>query len=106
MKTLLEVTHISVSCYNQSQSWIFERIVGVSQHPGHKLWVKIERNAYDNQSWARVKRWSGSKWELVYEEPICLCECKSINYAQKGIDIKYFMTDFKRLLDITLKIIQ
>jgi hypothetical protein len=96
------LTVIFEACYNLSQSWFFERIVSI---PQHKLWIKIERNAYDNQSWARVKRWSGTSWENVYEEPIILCDCKYISYVNKDVKIQAFELDYNRLLNTTLKII-
>lgn len=93
---------ISELCYNQSQSWNFSRYVVVN---GVKLWIFIERNAYDNQSRAQVHKWSGDKWEHVYYEPIEFCDCKRIHYVTKGITVKDFEIDYTRLLNTALKII-
>lgn len=32
----------------------------------HKLRVRISRDSYDFQSWARVERWDGKQWQLVH----------------------------------------
>lgn len=93
---------ISELCYNQNQSWNFDRYIEVN---GVKLRIQIIRNAYDNQSRAQVEKWSGDKWEHVYYEPITCCACIRISYVDKNITVKDFEIDYTRLLNIALKII-
>lgn len=98
---------ISERCYNQDQSWYFERTVKVKNEFNERsLRVTIRRNAYDNQSYARVDVWDTSKnvWNRVVNAPITECECKRISYVDNHISITVFGTDYSRLLDEALKI--
>lgn len=93
---------ISEKFFNQNQSWNFERIIKADSH---KLKVTIRRNAYDNQSYANVERWSGTRWEFVYNEPIELCLCKSESYVNENPFKNKFVKDAERLIEISMKII-
>jgi len=95
---------ISERLYNRDQSWYFERIVrkDVRSAP---LKVDIRRNAYDNQSGARVWRWNGSEWKLVVDAPISDCVCRSVRYTNDA-SVSDFECDFDRLLNEALEIIE
>lgn len=93
---------ISIQCYQQSQSWYYTNYL-VAEDQSFR--IDIERNAYDQQSHARIYRWDGSQWQLVYSEPIQLCECVKISYTDKNIVPGKFLKDATRLLTNALRII-
>ena len=83
-------------------AWNYE---GHVRNNEHSLRVSIRRNAHDEQSWARVHRWDGTKWQLVLSRPICECHCKTISYIQQGVKIAAFKKDTEELLQATMGII-
>jgi pyruvate/2-oxoglutarate/acetoin dehydrogenase E1 component len=88
---------ISIRCYNQSQSWHFEKVVAI----GKKTFkVYIIRNAYDFQSYAKVYIYDTkeSKWNQIVNAPITECECQKISYVTKDVNKSVFANDFERLL--------
>ena len=97
---------ISQRCYYQDQSWYFERTVSLREGTTKsiKLKVSIRRNAYDNQSYARVYMWDGTKWNQVVNSPITECVCKIISYVNLNITVVHFEDDYTRLLNEALKI--
>jgi hypothetical protein len=96
---------ISERCYNQDQSWYYERTAKFeAATQSVKLKVSIRRNAYDHQSHAQVYFWNGQQWNLLVDSPISECECKDIAYFNKGVKPSFFMADRNRLLVEALKI--
>jgi len=93
---------ISERCYNQNQSWNYERTVNVD---GTKLRVQIRRNAYDMQSFARVHIWDGSNWNVVCSRPISECTCKTISYVQDKINDGLFKSDADSILKEAMQIV-
>lgn len=97
---------ISDRCYLLSQSWYFERVIAyASPTRSFKLKVDIRRNAYDNQSHARVCQWDGTKWQIVVDAPIAECECKKISYVSPNVKSLDFEADSIRLLKEALQIV-
>jgi hypothetical protein len=89
-------------CFKQNHSWNYQKVMKSDRHT---LKIDIRRNAYDEQSHARVERWSGTKWELVWEEPITACECKAISYTADHIDTECFRNDAGALMRTALDIL-
>ena len=97
---------ISERVYNADQSWYFERTVTATKNAKKvKLQVNIRRNAYNDQSYARVKRWSGTEWKNVVDAPITECECKSITYVDRLPATGLFKDDADRLLQEAIQIV-
>lgn len=89
--------------YNQDQSWNFIKIVEIQSH---KLKIDIRRNAYDNQSHARIERWNGSEWKLVHHKPIMDCRCAIVSYVEKNVEKRLFEIDADGLLNDAMKIVE
>jgi hypothetical protein len=93
---------ISMRTWKSDQSWNFQTIINFD---GCKLKVEIRRNAYDNQSFARVKRWDGDQWNIVCSRPITECRCQSISYVSKNITDVNFLKDADSLVDEAMAVI-
>lgn len=52
--------------WQEHQSWHRETLVAAGQH---RLQVRVIHNAFQHQSSAIVKRWSGERWERVASIP-------------------------------------
>ena len=59
---------ISERIWSADQSWNYERVH--STEDGQRLRTTIRRNAYDNQSYGKVERWDGAKWQIVLTRTI------------------------------------
>jgi hypothetical protein len=96
---------ISERFYNASHSWIYEKTLSSNRH---KLKVVIRRNAYDDQSYARVSRWGGSKWEVVVNMPISECKCRTTSYvlSEARANKQLFRSDAERILVEAMKVIE
>ena len=97
------MSFISTRVFKTSQTWNFERIVKTSDK--QKLKVLIVRNAYDSQSYARVSRWNGDKWEHVNGLSIGECECQKVSYISNNVSERDFENDFTKLLKTAIEII-
>ena len=106
-------TIISERCYNQDQSWYYERtskFESPAQSEWEWLWhrvklkVNIRRNAYDHQSYARVHLWNGQQWNLLVDAPISECLCKDVDWIDKNAKPSFFTADCNRLIVEALKI--
>ena len=98
-------TIISERCYNQDQSWYYERTAKFeSPTQSVKLKVYIRRNAYDEQSCALVHLWSGQGWNLIVTAPISECLCKDVDWIDKNVKPSFFTADCNRLIVEALKI--
>lgn len=49
----------------------------------HRLRVQIERNAYDDQSCARIQRWDGAQWQGVSTWPISACDSLAVSAYER-----------------------
>lgn len=102
-------TAINPIAYNTDQSWNYQ--VHFLTGNGVMLRISIRRNAYDNQSHARVEAFDGAglKWNPLGSIPFETCACKTISYVQKqltGSDMVLFEQDADRLLQMALVILQ
>jgi hypothetical protein len=97
---------ISSRCYNQDQSWYFERVIRYQGDNGHfTLKVHIRRNSYNSQSHAQVSIWDGFEWSNIVNAPISECVCKTISYTDNNVTMSQFEDDEKRLLEEALLIV-
>ena len=97
---------ISERVYNQDQSWYFERTVTVTNSDVIiKLRVSIRRNAYNDQSYARVDQWTATGWERVIDAPIMECDCSAISYTDNKPATCLFKDDADRLLQEAIQIV-
>lgn len=81
---------ISERCWNANQSWRYEHTVRVGQTV---LRISICRNAYDFQSWGKVERWDGAKWQQVVYKAIEFLRCSALSYAKPGATEADFSDD-------------
>ena len=93
---------ISEKCYHQDQSWYYTAVLDQN---GHKFRIEIRRNAYDDQSYAKISRWEGSQWQRVHDKPIMDCHCHRISYVQEGVTIEDFSVDANVLLKVAIAIV-
>lgn len=101
-----KIETIAEQVYNAEQSWYFERIVKAGCWGSTKLRVKIRRNAYDDQSFARVYLWTKTEWSLVAERPITDCECRRLSYTLRGgVSARDFENDYAALIATALAVI-
>jgi hypothetical protein len=99
---------VSERLWLQSQSWKFQVIVKMPGHPvPRKFRVRIKRNAYDDQSHAKVEVWANNKWESVSSMPIQDCKCAVISYVVRREDfgIGLFREDARTLLQEAKQIV-
>ena len=110
--TIPGVTTVSERVWNAGQSWHYQWTVRCAlvrlgaTSCERTLRVRIQRNAYDDQSSAIVEAWSGTRWEGVVTAPITECECRSVSYVTKGVAAAAFHADAKRLLAEALEVIR
>lgn len=83
------------------QSWDY---IAIRKVADHRLRVRLHRDAYDFQSYARVERWDGSKWHEVATRPIKTCACHAASYVAAA-DIALFRTDAETLFALALAIV-
>lgn len=92
---------ISERCWNQDQSWNYEHIWSHETQPipggdpvDHAMKTEIRRNAYDFQSYLKVSRWDGTKWQTVTCWPMTMDRLVfGISYVSKGITAAHFSDD-------------
>lgn len=94
---------ITESCYKEHQSWWYRKVVIIDSH---KLRVNIRRNAYDEQSYANVERWDGTKWQVIHDLPITDCACKTVSYVMENITASSFAIDADNLISIAMNILK
>ena len=92
---------ISERVFKQCQSVHYQRTVADSRIFSRKcvLKVDIRVDALDDQSHARVLRWSGERWELLVTKPITACLCQGESYLSPVSAAKAFHKDAEALLD-------
>lgn len=95
---------IDAKLFTANQSVHF---VAVYSWRKHKLRVKIERNAYDEQSSLRLERWDGASWRFVHALPISAALCRKASYVDR--DLSYvrplFESDAATLLAFGIQIL-
>jgi hypothetical protein len=101
---------VSERCWKGCQSWHYELIVkcetDIAVTPRSlKLRVDIKRDAYDFQSYARVHRWDGTRWQLVNELSINECKCKNVQYFAPEAKAEDFHDDVQQLLHTAWEIV-
>lgn len=80
---------ISVTTYNQNQTWHHEEI---RQFRGQGIGVvslkaTIRRNAYDDQSYVRIEKWSDfNGWNVIASFPITDFPAHRLSYVRKDIN--------------------
>ena len=67
--------------------------------------IYIRRNAYDDQSCAKVQTLRDMVWHNLVINSIRECACKSIHYADDGVVFNDFAEDLIRLRDTALRTI-
>jgi len=82
---------IQKNLYNQNQSWNYLEIIEDTH--GNRLRISVRRNAYEEQSHAKVERWDGNQWQFVTSIPITECACYDISYVTKDPDQTLFEQD-------------
>jgi len=93
---------ISERCWCANQSWNYEHLFTVE---GNSLRVSIRRNAYDAQSYARVARFDGSKWQPVASRSIGECSCRGISYVSTDVECQSFLADATTLEEEAIAIL-
>lgn len=91
MEPTIETT--SKSTDNRSQSWIYEETLNawprgkteaaIDRGDEIKLRIRIERNAYDGQSSARVEAWTTEGWSYLTQIPIGQTPASKISYTHR-----------------------
>jgi hypothetical protein len=95
---------------NSSQSWHYtSHWHAVTRDV--MLRVSIRRNAYDEQSFARVEAFDKTKneWNTIGSVPFTSTACQEVSYVMRSLtpgQKALFERDAKRLLDLAMVIIQ
>lgn len=96
--TEIQYTTIDLSVQNVHQSWCWEEIRCYTMTDIHDdetlgvahtklLRANIRRNAYDDQSYARIEQWSDERgWMVVASHPIAKLPCAKVSYTHKELD--------------------
>lgn len=76
---------ISERVWKSDQSWNFERVSVLVDL--QRLRCVIKRDAYDFQSYGKVERWDGDKWQIVLTRSIGELddEVTAISYVQARV---------------------
>jgi hypothetical protein len=93
---------ISESLVPYPQGWNYVKVVKANKN----FRVEIRVDAYDFQSYARVKAWDGSKWEFVHSIPFEHCQISKVNAYQKNVEPKPFQSDADTLISIARQIVE
>lgn len=65
-----------------NQSWHYQSLW---KYGSERLRIDIRRNAYDDQSYARVDIWSrtDNRWNEIASRPFPMMRCLGLSYAQR-----------------------
>lgn len=99
--------------FKTDQSWNRETIIRVDNH---RLMVTIKHDAYQSQSYARIKRWSSSAWQDVAHIPsshMSSWQAKPafpgapapVSYTSKEAPTKPFQYDEDELIRLALLVL-
>ena len=84
LKQGYELIDISVKYQSQSQSWYWQEI---RDYGGVKLRANIQRNAYDDQSYANIEQFSDQKgWLVIASHPITKYSVSKMSYVWEMTD--------------------
>lgn len=97
-------TIVSEQCWNENQSWNYT--LTTKTDDGHKVRVRIRRNAHDFQSHAIAEYWNGSAWAEVQSRPITALRCAAVSYVTRGVTAGQFRADANDLIDAALEVIR
>lgn len=92
---------------NGQQSWVLDEIGELGDN---KLRTQIRRNAYNDQSTARISVWTGIEngWTEVASLPITECACSSVSYTTKTLafaEHEMFDADVERLVGLAAAVL-
>lgn len=91
------VETISERFYQQSQSWIYDRIVSWDNLSESKARIRVEirRNAYDDQSYIHgfVYSLTSMQWNLLVTKPIQQALCRDVSYTNSNPNKTLFVCD-------------
>lgn len=77
---------IDLSVQNANHSWIWQQIREYSNKQVHRLRANIRRNAYDNQSYANIEKWSDERgWVIISSHPVTDYPCAKVSYVTKEL---------------------
>ena len=94
---------ISEDFYNQNQSWHFVLTVNIENK---RIRIKIDRNAYDNQSSLTGFLWNGNEWKQVDYHPLVKSlNCFHVSYVDKKPNKLAFRLDAEFILDRVCEIV-
>ena len=90
-------TKASEEYTHRSQSWIFN---GVYRNNSGMYEVEVRKNAYADQSWAKVSVWGRDGWNLFVELPVeeWYDDLPSYTKSTLSRDDKVFFEDVRRRL--------
>jgi len=88
-------TKMTEKVWDANQSWYYQ---AVHKLYGRTLRVDIRRNAYDEQSWAKISLFDKEtgNWNVIATNPHM--KCLHISYVQKNIKANVFLSDEDILL--------
>ncbi len=93
---------ISERVWKGTQSVNYEQVF---EFGPNRLRVRIKRDAYDNQSHARVHVWLGG-WVLVCSTPIEWMYCRTLSYTDPVPKADAFDDDFMRLFQEAASVLE
>jgi len=95
---------IDLSVRNADNSWYWQQIREYSNKQVHRLRVNIRRNAYDNQSYANIEKWSDERgWVIISCHAITDYPCAKVSYVAKVLtdrDHEWFIQTAEELFTI------
>ena len=95
---------IDLSVRNADHSWYWQQIREYSTKQVHLLRANIRRNAYDNQSYANIEKWSDERgWVIISSHSITDYPCAKVSYVTKELtdnDHEWFIQTAEELFTI------
>jgi len=89
---------------NGGQDVVFTEILALDD--GTKLRVSIRSDSYAFQSYARVDRWDGAKWQRVHSIHYSqMATPPKLHYKRGERTAKEFRADRERLLDVAAAVL-
>lgn len=109
----METKQISVDVILDGQRVDYVELCSVTLRSGyglaleattHKLKVAIRSDSYDNQCYARVKRWNGNEWKLVHALGNMKTK-KGLAYGSTSATTSAFKDDRNDLIRVALEVL-
>jgi hypothetical protein len=84
--------------WHANQSWNYEAIIDAGY--SFPLRVEVRRNAYDEQSFARVSAWGGPEqgWAHIAARAGVELACRVVSYTERDVAPERFAADEAALL--------